>query len=82
MSKAFPGIPDPIATTDSMLNVMRVMKQAIELLVGQRGNVAPNRVFVQASAPTPERAGDMWVDTVNANKLLVWDGAGWRTVTL
>ena len=82
MSKAFPSIPDPVADQDSMLASMRVMKQAIELLAGQRGNVAPTRVFVQAAAPTAERAGDIWINTSNTNKMLVWDGTDWRIVTV
>lgn len=82
MSKAFPAIPDPVADQDSMLASMRVMKQAIELLAGHRGNVAPTRVFVQATAPSAERAGDIWVNTGSNNKMLVWDGSAWRAVTI
>ena len=78
MSKSFPSIPDPTASVDSLLTTVRVLKMAVELLTGQRGAVAPNRVYTQATAPTPEQAGDMWVYN---GTLLYWDGSAWIAVS-
>jgi len=33
--------------------------------------------FVQATAPTAEGVGDLWMDTDDSNKLYRWDGASW-----
>jgi hypothetical protein len=33
--------------------------------------------FYQASAPTAEGIGDIWIDTDDANKLYRWDGSSW-----
>lgn len=82
MSKAFAAIPEPMPTMESMLNTVQALKQTVELLTGQRGNVAPTRVFVQNGKPTPERVGDIWVNTSATNKVLVWDGTDWRIVTV
>lgn len=82
MSKIFPSIPDPVGNIASLLDVTRTMKHSVELLAGQRGSVAPTRVFVQSATPTAEQVGDMWVSTSANNRLLVWDGRNWSTVTL
>lgn len=82
MSKAFPSIPEPNQTSESMLGVIRALKQSVELLAGQRGNVAPTRCYVQSATPTAERAGDIWINSGNGNKALVWDGTDWRAITV
>jgi hypothetical protein len=33
--------------------------------------------FYQASAPTAEGVGDIWIDTDDSNKLYRWDGSAW-----
>jgi hypothetical protein len=76
MSKTYPAIPDPIQTTDSMLNTIRALKISVELLTGQRGAVAPTKVFVQTGTPTAEQVGDMWVNTTT-NYLYFWSGTDW-----
>lgn len=81
MSKAFPSIPDPLPNIESLFDVVNALKQSVELLAGQRGSVAPNRVFVQSTTPTAERAGDIWVNTGNNSKIYCWDGKVWTTVT-
>ena len=82
MSKSFPSIPEPTSNPDSVLTSVRALKQAVELLIGTRGNVAPTRCFVQGDAPSAERAGDIWINTANNNKALVWDGTDWRALTV
>ena len=82
MSKIFPSIPEPVGNNTSLLDVVRAMKHSIELLTGQRGTVSPTRVFVQSATPTAERTGDLWVCTSANNRMRVWDGDNWPTVTL
>ena len=82
MSRTFPSIPEPTSSADSVLTTVRALKQAVELLVGTRGNVAPTRCFVQGEAPSAERAGDIWINTAKSNKALVWDGTDWRAMTV
>ena len=82
MSRVFPSVPDPQANLDSLYDVVRTMKQSIELLTGQRGDVAPARVSSSDTPPTPLAPGDMWVNTASNNKLFVWDGVDWRAVTV
>lgn len=77
MSKTFPAIPDPVPTVEGLLTTVQVLKMCVELLTGQRGTVAPNRVFTQSTAPTAEQAGDMWVYD---GTLLYWDGSAWIAV--
>ena len=36
-----------------------------------------NRVFHQATQPTADNAGDLWIDTDDANKLYIWTGTVW-----
>lgn len=65
-----------------MLDAIKAMKQTVELLAGQRGGLAPARVFVQATTPVALREGDLWVKTNAANKLLVWTNNAWLSVTV
>lgn len=37
--------------------------------------------FFQASAPTAESIGDLWVDTDAQNRLYRWNGSSWQLVT-
>lgn len=39
-----------------------------------------SKVFRQASAPTAETIGDLWVDTDDANKLYRWSGTSWVSI--
>lgn len=82
MSKIFPSIPDPVGNGASVLDAVRAMKHSVELLTGQRGSVSPTRVFVQSATPTAGQTGDLWVCTSANNRMLVWDGKNWSTVTL
>ena len=36
--------------------------------------------FIQASAPTAEGTGDLWIDSDDGNKLYRWSGAAWGEV--
>jgi hypothetical protein len=38
--------------------------------------------FVQASAPTAEGVGDIWIESDNGNKLYRWSGSSWDAFTL
>lgn len=39
-----------------------------------------NKSFVQATAPTAEAAGDLWISTLENNKLYRWSGSAWVSV--
>lgn len=82
MSRIFPSIPDPAANVQSLYDAVRIMKYSLELLTGQSGEIAAARVFVRATVPAPQASGDLWIDTSRNNKLLMWDGTDWRTVTV
>jgi hypothetical protein len=82
VSRIFPSIPDPQASIESLYDVVRTMKQSVELLAGQSGTVAAARVTVASAPPTPVAAGDLWVSTNANNKLFAWDGTDWRAVTV
>ena len=39
-----------------------------------------NQTFIQASAPTAEATGDLWIDSDDDNKLYRWNGTSWVEV--
>lgn len=41
------------------------------------GSLGATTTFVSATQPTPTAVGDLWIDTANGNKVLVWNGANW-----
>lgn len=67
MSRRFPGIPDPGSSIMELQNTVRVLKQIVEDLIGQRiaGVPGTSRVWVQRVAPVNIQCetGDIWFNT-------------------
>lgn len=78
----YSAIPDPGVTLESVLDVVRALKNNVELLTGQRGNSPAARLFYQADAPkfSETRNGDFWLQK-NTKTLLFWDGLEWQGFT-
>lgn len=43
------------------------------------GLASKSTTFVQGTAPTAIRVGDLWIDTANGNELKTWTGSSWTT---
>lgn len=85
MSKVV-GIPDFVdGDVRSMSATLRVVKQALDTIGGQRqdSSYGSPAVYVQTTAPIPGRnkfeTGDLWVNTAE-KKLYYYEGF-WRSVT-
>lgn len=81
---SWPTIPDPSQDVSNHYNVLRALKDIVELITGQRGGApAPiTRTFATPTQPGAAnspilirqlQAGDLWIDTGNAAKLNYWD---------
>lgn len=79
---SYPSIPDPGNTLEGIAESVRTMKQATELLTGQRNGVSKGapRMFIQTATPSTIDIGDLWVNTAT-NKLLYWSGSTWTALT-
>lgn len=82
MSK-LPTIPDFVNDPASMSVALRAVKEAVEILGGQRQgqSVGAPQMFVQESEPqrgvaATYKLGDMWINPV-AKKLYFWTGTVW-----
>lgn len=82
MSKVYPSIPDPQPTLDSLSETVRILKQVVEILAGQRPGGAAVRVFIQAATPTALGTGDIWIDTLNNSVIRYWNGNQWTKITI
>lgn len=86
MALKWPSIPDPGVTTESLLEPVRALKAAVEMILGLRAG-APGRVPVVyrdymkpgiTPSPIPKTQlvdGDLFIDLSNNRKLNYWDGA-------
>lgn len=75
-----PTIPTPLKDDmNQRYDVIVALKQAVEHLMGFRGNAPATRTFVQDDTPTAFVVGDQWFRTSTA-RLSVWDGKGWRLI--
>jgi hypothetical protein len=81
-----PTIPDPAQDPATHYEPIKALKEAVELLTGQRGGaLAPlSRMFIINIPPgnpnsgiskTLLRKGDLWIDTSNNSKLNYWNAA-------
>lgn len=82
MSSAYPAIPDPQPSLESLTETVRSLKAAVELLTAQRGNAAAAHVFVQSTTPAAIQRGDIWIDLQNNSVLRYWTGSAWTRVTI
>lgn len=82
MSK-LPNIPDFIDEPQSMGTSLRAVKQAVEIIGGQRQgpSLGAPQIFVQENEPVTSRVtqlslGDLWIDPV-AKKFYFYAGQFW-----
>lgn len=75
-----PSIPVPVKDNlDSRFDCIMALKQAVEILMGTRGDQAVVRTFIQESTPDAFVNGDLWFKPSSA-RLSTWDGKGWRLI--
>jgi hypothetical protein len=73
----FPTIPFPEENLGSLKGTCLALKQAVETLMGTRGDRPVTRVFVQDTTPTALAKGDFWVKQQPAAVLSYWNGDAW-----
>lgn len=78
MSK-FPSIPDPLATIEGLQATVLALKQVVELMLGQRGDLAVPMVYIQSAIPSQPERNEFWFHN-QTNKLYVYDGRDWQLV--
>ena len=77
--RTYPTIPDP--TVDgNLLETVRTLKQAVEILTGQRGVSPACTVYNSVSPPTNPGVNDLWVRTSD-HRMYLWDGTQWVPIT-
>ena len=77
--RAYPTISDP--TSDgNLLDVVRQLKQAVEILTGQRGASPAATVYKSVDPPTNPGTNDLWVRTSD-HRMYLWDGLQWVPIT-
>lgn len=84
MSKTtYPGIPEPGASIEALMQTVIYLKMSVELLTGQRTGPTTGapRMFIQNSVPPTADTGDLWINTGANNKLNYWDGTRWVQTT-
>jgi hypothetical protein len=75
-----PSIPTPIkGDANSVHDVLMEMKQAIEIMMGTRGNSPTTRTFVQEGTPTAFVVGDHWIQP-STGRMSYWSGSAWQFV--
>lgn len=87
MSK-YPAIPEFTDDPRSVATTVRALKEAVELLTGQRQGPALGAPLVFVQEDTPSRAvrgavfgrGDIWINTLT-NKVSYWNGVEWEETT-
>lgn len=77
--RAYPSIPDPTSDGD-LLQVVRSLKQAVEILTGQRGASPAVTVYPAVEPPNNPGVGDLWVRTTD-HRVYMWDGLQWVPLT-
>lgn len=79
-------IPEFTSEPESMATSLRVAKDILEDLTGQRRGqgVGVPRMFVQLERPlasAERKLGDLWINPVE-RKLYFWDGRLWQPLSL
>lgn len=75
----YPSIPDPISE-GSLLETVRALKQAVEILTGQRGASPAATVYYSVDPPAQPGASDLWVRTTD-QRMYLWNGTQWVPIT-
>lgn len=78
----FPSIPTPIqGNPSSYQDALMAMKQALEMLMGTRGDQPATRTFVDTKTPQAVSKGDLWVEP-NSGRLSYWTGRLWQQINV
>lgn len=64
------------AASDAITNPDSSLNDRIDQVSSVAGG--KNAIFVQGTAPTSPKVGDLWVDTADQNKYEFWDGSAWQ----
>ena len=75
----YPSIPDPISNED-LLGTVRALKQAVEILSGQRGDAPAATVYHSVNPPTLAGRNDLWIRTTD-HRMYFWDDRQWVPIT-
>jgi hypothetical protein len=76
MTVKMPSIPTPVkGSADSTQEVLLAMKQALELMMGTRGNQPVTRTFLQDDKPSAIAQGDLWI--TSNGRASYWSGRDW-----
>jgi len=70
-------IPEAALDPDLLADVAQAIQDAADAQGTADGKVT---TFVQASPPTAEGVGDLWIDSDDANKLYRWNGSSWAAI--
>lgn len=77
---SYPSVPEP--SDNNVLDVLRTLKQTVELLTGQQKSKtfgAP-RMFIQDTRPVQGDKGDLYINQTT-KKLYYWSGTEWVALT-
>lgn len=77
--RTYPSIPDPI-DENTLLPTVRALKQAVEILTGQRGNTPAATVYNATTTPMEPGVGDLWVRSTD-QRMYTWNGLQWIPIT-
>lgn len=80
----WPQVPEPVQDPNTHLDVLKALKQMVEMITGQRGGapIPMVRVLITPIKPGASNSpysvrqfqpGDLWIDTANSAKLKYWD---------
>lgn len=72
-------IRPPAPEVRALHNTVSDLKEAMEVVTGQKGNVAFTVLYLQPTPPADPVNPSLWIDT-DDYKLRVWDGTAWRNV--
>ncbi len=75
----YPTIPDPVTDGD-LITTVRALKQAVEILTGQRGDSPSATVYYTVDPPALAGSRDLWVRTTDG-RMYMWSGAEWVPIT-
>jgi hypothetical protein len=75
--RKFTSIPEPTKSIDNLYATVSAMKQVIEELTGQRGDVGASRTYITDRAPDRASKGDLWI---TASVTYFWNGREWQAL--
>jgi hypothetical protein len=75
------GINTRLTTAEGTVSTLNTNVTTLSTNVGtiSTGLATKNSTFIGTTAPTANRAGDIWIDTDNGNELKTWTGSSWTS---